>query len=251
MQIQYLLRREHISSDEVSFYNGLLSTFITVTRENRGEEEIGYSQEQEARVEAALFHRHGPTTFHFSPAGDDVSDVMQMADTHFQLERNLKEKYSDSTWSAHERDAMTWEGQKAILVGRCNGSVVSIACLDLRFISDNQASKTKYFSVGVGPFFVPPLLRGRAHIIDASIAAGYFCSVLLQALYLQLPRYGSLGVSIYQDYPDDADSQEVHPYVQQIHDKLEIMRELLASGYFLQADSKHPTITFLPVTLER
>lgn len=251
MQIRSGLRPEHVDSDEISFFNGLLSTFIEVTRENRADEEIGYAVEQAERVEAALSHRHGPTTFQLCSKGHDVSEVLDMADTHFQFERKLKEKYPDSTWSWHQRDEMIWEGQKSILVGHCDGHVVSVAALDLRFISDDHASKTKYLSVGIGPFFVPPLLRGRAHSVEMSIAIGYLCSVLQQALHKQLPTFGIFGVSIYTDYPEYSDSPEVPAFVQQICDKLEVTHEFLANGYDSKNSSRHPTITFLPVTLER
>jgi hypothetical protein len=245
------MRPEHVRSDEVSYHNGLLSSFIEVTRKNRSEEEIGYEPDQEARVEAALSHRHNTTTFSLISQGQDVASVLELADADFQFEWKLKEKYRDTEWRGHHTDDMCWEGQKSIMVGRCDGEVVSIACLDVRFISDNQASKTRYLSIGVGPFFVPKHLRGRAHCIEMSISVACLCAVLQQALYLQLPRHGILGVSIFPDYPGDTESSKVHPFLMQIYDKIETVQQMLACGYLARLNNKHPTITFLPVSIER
>lgn len=250
MKIPYKLKSDDIRDDEVKFHDGLLSTSIRVDYENRGHEEIGYSWEKEKFVEAALSHQHGPTTYYLEHAGDDVIEVLKDADVHFQNERRLIEKYADSTWSAHRDTHMLWEGQKSIIVGRCDGLIVGIACLDLRFISDDEASKTKYFSVGIGPFFVPPHLRGRAHSIELSIAVSHLCTVLLQALYHQVPAHGCLGVSLYPDYPGDEDAHEVHPFIEQVYDKLVLVREMLAGGYLSRCENKHAMINFLPVKLE-
>lgn len=251
MKNSYSLRPRHLRDEEVKFKRGVLRSVIEVNRVNRGYEEIGYSAERQRYVEAALSHRHGSTTYCLNPYKKDVFVVLREADDHLQLDRPLIGLYPDTKWHSHQSDAMYWEGQRSILVGRCDGEVVSITCVDIRFISEDIASKTKYLSIGVGPFFVPAHLRGRAHSVEASIALSHFVSVLFQALYKILPANGILGGSVYPDYPDDADMLEVHPFVQQIVDKLQLVREMLACGYLSQSANKYSTIEFLPVTLER
>jgi hypothetical protein len=245
------LQPQDIQSNEVYFDNDILSVNIKVTRENRGKEEFGPEKGCEKDFEAALLHRHGPTFFSLNSNSNDVYAVLKEADEHFQLERPLINMYPDFEWRGQESDGMFWEGQKSILVGRCDGEVVSIACFDLRFVSDDISSTTKYLSVGVGPFFVPVHLRGRAHSLELSIAVSYFFSVAYRALFNLMPVNGCIGGSLYPEYPSDADMQEVHPFVEQILDKLQCVNEMLKNGFFSRVDRKHSTFKFLPVTLER
>jgi hypothetical protein len=245
------LRSDHVRDDEVSFHDGLFSSFIEVTRQNRGEEEIGYAPDQEARVEAALSHRHGNTTYQLNSQGEDVGMVLDMADSHFQFEWKLKDKYGDSEWSGYKNEHMSWEGQKSILVGRCEQRVVSIACVDLRFVYDDIASKKKYLYIGIGPFFVPEHLRGRAHCVEMSIAMAHLSTVLMRALCHQVPDFGYLGISVYPDYPEETDALEAHPFVLQVFYKLKLFREMLAGGYQTRRANIPAKINFLPITLER
>lgn len=244
------LRYRHVIDNEVKFKNGKLRSAIEVNKENRGSEEISYSMDREKYVESALSHRHGPTTYRLNPYRKKVFTVLKEADEHFQLDKRLIELYPDLKWRGNQSDDMYWEGQRSIIVGRCGRNVVSLACLDLRFVSDAQDSRTKYLSVGLGPFFVPTALRGRAHCLEMSIAVAHLCTVLHTALYQLLPRTGCLGVSVYSDIPGDIESDFDHPFALQVYDKLVVMQELLATGYLFKHPSKCPKITFLPVTIE-
>lgn len=251
MKNPYALRANHVRENKVSFHDGLLSSYIEVTRQNRGEEKIRYASGQEARVKAALSHVHGATTYHLNSQGEDVATVLDMADSHFQFEWKLRDKYGDSKWSGYQNEHMSWEGQKSILVGRCDQCVVSIACVDLRFVYDNIASKTKYLYIGLGPFFVPERLRGRAHSLEMSVAVAHLSTVLLQALCHQVPDFGDLGINVYPDYPEETDALEAHPFVLQVFHKLVFCREMLVDGYQRRRANIPATITFLPITLER
>lgn len=250
MNTPYSLRPKHVRDDEVKFKKGIFRTAIEVTRENRAQEEISYSSDRKNHVEAALSHEHGPTTYRLNSYKKAVSAVLQKADEFFQLDRRLVDIYPDLKWHSRQTDDMYWEGQKSILVGRCDGKVVSIACLDIRFASDNISSTTKYLSIGIGPFFVPKDFRGRGHSIEMSIALSHICSVLLQALYNLLPANGTLGGSVYLDYLGGDYADEVHPFVEQVHDKLQVVHEMLSVGYLSRSANKHFTTKFLPVTLE-
>lgn len=251
MKSLYSLRSRHVRDDEVNFNKRILRTKIKVSRKNRGEEEIGYSIERQKHLESALSHEHGATTYLLNSYKKDVFAVLREADNHFQFERRLIGLYPDLKWSSHQSDDMYWEGQRSILVGRCDGEVVSITGLDVRFVSEAITSRTKYLSIGVGPFFVPAHLRGRGHSVEMSIALSYFCSVLFTALYKLLPVNGYLGGIVYPEYLTDANVQEVHPFVQQIFEKLQVVREMLVGGYLSQSVNYHSGIKLLPLTLER
>lgn len=245
-----VLLPQHIHSDEVRFNNGVLQCSITVDRDNREQEDIGYANEKEVQVESALAHPHGPTVFELDAEGDDVDEVLKLADAHFRTDSSLKQKYPGAPWSTRTEDEVNWEGQSSILVGRCDGTIVGIVCLRMHCVGAPESPDVKFLNIGIGPFFVPPNLRGRAHAIEMSIAASYLSSVLLDALYLQMPKFGRMGVVVASDVPDDT-AEEVHPFVDQIFQKILVTQEMLAFGGVFPNDAKWRTITFYPPRLER
>lgn len=251
MKVPYKLESKHVQDAEVKFQDGVLSTSIRVDRKNRGLEEIGYSWARERYVEKTLAHRHGPTTYQLENASDDLIEVLNEEDAHFQNASGLIEKYADTRWCGYQTDHHYWEGQKSILVGRCDGQVVSIACLDLRFISEHSDSRTKFLSIGIGPFFVPKQLRARAHSIEMSIAISHLSTVLFISLCRLMTLGGSLGGSVYEDYQCHTDEDEVHPFCQQVYDKLKVVHQMLGAGQLPRWTNNPATITFLPVILER
>ena len=211
------LRPEHLKDDEVRFISGALKSNITIDRDNCDQEQISYWPLREDRMEAALAHTHGPVVFELDAEGDDVDEALKLADAHFCLDTSLKQKYPGGPWSNRTEDGADWEGQRSILVGRCDGAVVGVACLRMFFVTPYKSARAKVLAIGIGPFFVPPNMRGRAHAIEMSIASSRLGSALLLALYSQLPKFWSMHVLLAFDCSDYY--KETHPFVEQIFKK--------------------------------
>lgn len=249
MPISISLLPQHLQSDEVRFINGVLQCAITVAREDRGQEDIRCPNEKEVQMESALAHPHGPTVFELDAEGEDVHEVLKMADAHFQLDTPLKQKYPGGPWSIRTEDGGDWEGQRSILVGRCEGSVVGIACLRMHFVTPYKSAEFKVLGIGIGPFFVPPNLRSRGHAIEMSIASGHLSSMLLLALYSQLPKFGKMAPLLGFDFSDHYEG--THPFVDQILRKIVVTQERIRLGEILENDVKRGTIFIFPPLLER
>ena len=125
------------------------------------------------------------------------------------------------------------------MVGRCDGTVVGIVCLRMHFVTHHESSDVRFLNVGIGPFFVNPKMRGRAHAVEMSIAASHLSSVLLQALYAQMPKFGRMGVVVACDFVDPG--AQPHPFVEQIVQKIEVVQEMLGLGLETPDDAKRVT----------
>jgi hypothetical protein len=234
-----------LNTPEVAIDRGIISCLITVDENNIAEEDIGGPEEKIERINKAQSHRHPASYFVLDANHIEVEKCVDLLDSKCHAASSIRQKYLQPGL-LKTKQSLDQNGQNSILSGYSADELIGLVCIGMHFAQRPDSINKKDFVVTIGPFYVPENKRGCAHSIEMSIAVSHLVSVLMEAIYDQLPTRGDMGVVLKCDYSWENADEEVHPFVEQIYQKIELTQEMLMCGFLGYRDAKLETITFRP-----
>lgn len=146
---------------------------------------------------------------------------------NFNIDYNLPSPYARA-WVLEEDDSGRMEGQDLVLVAfdRDRDRAAGYASLTARLLHPDPQEKVFFLSFIIHLVYVRPQCRGKGYGMDLSIACGYLCSGVLDAVYRAVPARKHIEASVQADF----DSLGGERFADQVYSSLQEQKDLLREG---------------------
>lgn len=146
---------------------------------------------------------------------------------NFNIGYHLPSVY-EHAWVLEEDDAGSMEGQDLVLVAfdRDRDRAAGYAGLTARMLYPDPKEKDFLLSFILHLVYVRPQCRGKGYGMDLSIACGYLCSGVLDAVYRAVPARTHIEANV----EADLDSLGGERFIDQVYSSLQEQKDLLREG---------------------